>query len=173
MRGAVRELMGVAEKRQKEQPGNHIVGTVMQHLVGAKLSLILPVPPEMHGASVADTASDRDGDFIVADAVIHVTSAPSEALIRKCDRNLEKGLRPLIITTYQGVFVAEQMARNMGIGERIDIFDIEQFVASNLYEIGKFTEAGRRNTADELVKAYNAIVDRCETDPSLRIAMGH
>ncbi len=83
MRSAVRELMNQATKRQEEQPGNHIVGTVMQHIVGAKLTLILTSPPKMHGASVADSATDRDGDFIVEDVVIHVTSAPSEALIRK------------------------------------------------------------------------------------------
>lgn len=172
MREAVRELMRQAEKRQEEQPGNHVVGTVMQHLVGAKLTLLLENPPEMHGASVADTVSDRDGDFIVEDVVIHVTSAPSEALIRKCGRNLEKGVRPIIITTYHGVLAAEQLAKNAAIAERIDIFDIEQFVASNLYEIGKFTGTGRRNTADELIKAYNAIVLQCETDPSLQITVG-
>ncbi len=173
MRTAVRELMKQAEKKQEAQPGYHVVGTVMQHLVGAKLTLILPKPPEMHGASVADAVSDREGDFIVEDVVIHVTSAPSEALIRKCGSNLEQGKRPIIITTYHGVVAAEQLACNARIDERIDIFDIEQFVASNLYEIGKFTNDGRRNTADELVRAYNAIIDQCETDPSLKIAIGH
>ena len=173
MRTAIRELMSQAEKRQVEQPGNHIVGTVMQHLVGAKLSLILPTPPKMHGASVADAVSERDGDFIIEDVIIHVTSAPSEALIRKCQGNLEKGVRPIIITTYQGVMVAEQLAKNMNIDERIDVFDIEQFVASNLYEIGHFSGEGRRNTADELINVYNAIVEQCETDPSLKITVGH
>ena len=173
MRSAVRELMQQAEKRQSEQPGNHIVGTVMQHLVGAKLALILPEPPKMHGASVADAVSERDGDFIVGDVIVHVTSAPSEALIRKCGRNLDKGMHPLVITTCHGIPAAEQLAKNAGIDMRIDIFDIEQFVASNLYEIGKFSDVGRKDTAEQLIQAYNAIVDQCETDPSLKITMGH
>ena len=171
IRTAIRDLMAQAVKRESEQPGNHIIGTVMQNLVGAKLSLILPNPPEMHGASVADAVSARDGDFTVEDVVIHVTSAPSEALIRKCGDNLGKGVHPMIITTYRGVIVAEQLAQNAGLENRIDVFDIEQFVASNLYEIGKFKKDERRNTAEKLITAYNHIIDSCETDPSLKISM--
>ena len=105
------------------------------------------------------------------DVVIHVTSAPSEALIRKCGDNLSKGIRPMIITTYRGVIVAEQLAQNAGLENRIDVFDIEQFVASNLYELGKFKKDERRNTAEKLIITYNHIIDSCETDPSLKISM--
>ena len=171
MRASIRDLMEQAVKRQSEQSGYHIVGTVMQHLVGAKLTLILPSPPEMHGASVADVVSDREGDFHVEDVIIHVTSAPSEALLRKCKNNLEHGLRPMIITNYRGVVVAEELAKNTGVENRIDIFDIEQFMASNFYELGKFTGNGRRSTAENLINVYNDIIEKCETDPSLKIAM--
>lgn len=172
MRASIRDLMEQALKRQSEQPGYHILGTVMQHLVGAKLTLILPVPPEMHGASVADVVSEREGDFHVEDVIIHVTSAPSEALLRKCKSNLEHGLRPMIITTQRGVVVTEELAKNSGIENRIDVFDIEQFMASNFYELGKFTGNGRRDTAENLIKVYNDIIEKCETDPSLKITIG-
>ena len=171
MRTSIRDLMNQAMKRQSEQTGYHIVGTVMQHLVGAKLSLLLDSPPEMHGASVADVASAREGDFQVEDVVIHVTSAPSEALLRKCKSNLENGLKPIIITTYRGIVVAEELAKTANIDERIDIFDIEQFLASNFYELGQFTRNGRRNTAEQLIKKDNEIIDNCETDPSLKISI--
>ena len=169
MRSAIRDLIEQATKRQTEMPGTTFVGTVLQHLVGAKLSLILPAPPEMHGASVADEVSGRDGDFILEDVVIHVTSAPTEALIRKCMHNLDSAKKPIIITTYRKVPIAEGLAETQGIANRLDVFDIEQFIAGNIYELGKFAVSGRKTTAEQLVGMYNRIIDECETDPSLKI----
>ena len=169
MRSAIRDLIEQAIKRQAEMPGTTFVGTVLQHLVGAKLSLILPTPPEMHGASVADEVSGRDGDFILEDVVIHVTSAPTEALIRKCMHNLDSAKKPIIITTYRKVPIAEGLAETQGIANRLDVFDIEQFIAGNIYELGKFAVSGRKTTAEQLVGMYNRIIDECETDPSLKI----
>lgn len=172
MRALVRDLLSLAEKRQAQNRGSTIVGTVLQHLVGAKLMLLLPDAPSMHGASVSDAVSDRAGDFILDDVVIHVTSAPGEAVIRKCISNLDEGKRPILITTYKRVTVAEGLADSMGIADRLDIFDIEQFIAGNLYELGGFVRNGRGATAERLVSAYNGIIDACETDPSLKIRLG-
>ena len=172
MRAVVRELLAAAEVRQPQNIGSTIVGTVLQHLVGAKLSLLLPNAPVSHGAAVSDAVSERDGDFVFEDIVIHVTTSPGEAVVRKCKRNLEDGKRPIIITLYKKVTVAEGLADNLGISNRVDVFDIEQFLASNLYELGKFAPGGRKETATSLITAYNSIVDACETDPSLKIAMG-
>lgn len=172
MRALVRDLIALAEKRQSQNRGSTIVGTVLQHLVGAKLTLLLPEPPEMHGASVADAFSDRSGDFILDDVVVHVTSAPGEAVIRKCIRNIEEGKRPILITTYKRVTVAEGLADSAGVADRIDIFDVEQFIAGNLYELGRFVSRGRGETATRLIEAYNDIVERFETDPSLKIVLG-
>jgi len=173
MRALVRDLLSLAEKRQAQARGSTIVGTVLQHLVGAKLSLLLPTAPSMHGASVADVVTERGGDFVFEDVVIHVTSAPGEAVIRKCIRNLEDGLRPILITTYKRVILAEGLAESAGILDRIDVFDIEQFIAGNLYELGGFAREGRGATAERLVNAYNGIIDACETDPSLKIQLGN
>ena len=98
------------------------------------------------------------------DVAIHVTTSPSEALIRKCKRNLDNGLKPVVITMHRGAVVAEGLADQAGFGERLDIFEAEQFLAGNLYELGKFALAGRRTTTEQLVEAYNRIIDECETD---------
>lgn len=172
MRAVVRELIAAAEKRQSESRGSTVVGTILQHLVGAKLSLLLTDAPENHGAAVSDAVSDRGGDFVFEDIVIHVTTSPGEAVVRKCQRNLDDGKRPILITLYKKVPIAEGLADNFGISDRIDIFDIEQFIASNLYELGKFSPYGRKDTAAQLITAYNGIVDACETDPSLKITIG-
>jgi len=174
VRAIVRELIEVAGKRQEENRGGQVVGTVMQHLVGAKLSLVLPEGEafHVHGASVADAVSDRGGDFSYGDAVIHVTSAPGEAVVRKCGKNIEEGWHPIIITTCNRVSVAEGLAESAGIANRLEVWDIEQFLSMNLNEHGLFRQTGRKDMASRLVTAYNAIVDKCETDPSLKIKIG-
>ena len=90
-------------------------------------------------------------------------------MIDKCHENLNNGFRPVLVTLARGLSVADGLAHNIGLSDRIDIFEIEQFVALNLYELGKFAAAGRRVAVNELVERYNAIVDEFETDPSLRI----
>ncbi|MDH7601925.1 MAG: DUF4928 family protein [Armatimonadota bacterium] len=169
LRAVVRDLIEQAEKRQSQSPGATFVGTMLQHLVGAKLNLLLDTLVEHHGASVADGVSGREGDFIIEDVAIHVTTSPSEALLRKCAKNLDCALKPVIITTRKGALVAEGLAEQAGIGDRLDVFEAEQFLAGNLYELGKFAQAGRRTTAEQLINEYNNIVDECETDPSLQI----
>jgi len=168
-RSIIRDLMDQAESRQSELQGSTCLGTVLQHLVGAKLDIILPDELEHHGASVADKPSGRDGDFTVDDVAIHVTTAPTEALLRKCRRNLEKGQRPVIITTSRGRPLADGLAHQEGISERVDVFEAEQFLSGNLYELGKFRKEGRRATAGEIVSRYNEIIRNCETEPGLEI----
>jgi len=169
LRAVIRDLLSQAKKRQAQTHGSTFVGTMLQHLIGAKLNLLLDSPLQHHGANVADDVSGREGDFIVEDVIIHVTTSPSEALIRKCRRNLNNGMKPVIITTNRGALLAEGLAEQADMADRLDVFEAEQFIAGNLYEIGKFAQAGRRNTAEQLITEYNSIVDECETDPSLRI----
>jgi hypothetical protein len=64
---------------------------------------------------------------------------------------------------------ADVLADRLGIANRLDIFEIEQFVALNLYELGSFQKDGRRTAVLDLLKRYNEIVDTIDTDPSLRI----
>ena len=174
VRSIVRDLIDIAEKRQMQNRGGQIVGSVLQHLVGAKLSLVLPeyTIEQMHGASVSDAMSDRDGDFAYGDAVIHVTSAPGEAVIRKCARNIEEGCHPVVITLSKRVSVAEGLAESAGIANRLEVWDIEQFLSMNLNERGLFNQTGRKEMAIRLIESYNSIVDSCETDPSLKIQIG-
>lgn len=107
----------------------------MQHLVGAQLDCVLGDGKLAHHSfSTADAPSGRAGDFLVGDVAIHVTTAPGEALIAKCRGNLNDGLRPLIVTGKKGLAVVEGLAGNSSLGERIDVFEMEQLVAANLYE---------------------------------------
>jgi len=171
VRNWVGQLLLAAVQRQKACPGTMIAGAVMQHLVGAKLQLALPKIPIKHeGFSVADAPGKRKGDFLVHDTAVHVTTAPSEALLRKCKANLEENLRPVIITTEVGADGAKALSINLDIAHRVDILEIEQFIATNVYEWSGFQQSQRQVSVDELVREYNSIIEQCETDPSLKIS---
>lgn len=173
LQAIIADLLAQAQKRQREATGTMYQGTVLQHLVGAKLELAMPELEIRHnGASVADAVSDRAGDFVLGDSIVHITTSPGEAVIRKCKRNLEAGAKPIILTLAEGVTVAKALAENAGIAGRIDIMDAEQFLAANLHELSFFKATERPATLERLVEAYNRIVAEHETDPSLRIEMG-
>jgi hypothetical protein len=170
LRAVVRHLMGQAEARQREVPGTMFLGTMMQHLVGAKLDLLLGAGKVEHnGSNANDQAPGRTGDFDIGDVSIHVSTAPGEALIRKCAANFDAGRKPIIVTTRRGSVLAEGLAENAGIADRLDIIEFEQFIATNIYELGQFFADQRSIKINELIDYYNAIVDAHETDPSLRI----
>jgi hypothetical protein len=152
LRTIVRDVLAQAEDRQKTSPGMYYAGAVLQHLVGAKLECALGQGQFQHNSfSTADEPSGRARDFFLGDVAIHVTTSPGEAVIERCRDNLNDGYRPVLVTLRRGLVVAEGLADNMGLGERIDIFEIEQFVALNLYELGKFAADGRRVAVNELV----------------------
>jgi hypothetical protein len=172
LRMVVRDVIGQAEDRQKTMHGMYYAGAVLQHLVGAKLDCALGKGHLQHNSfSTADAPSERAGDFFLGDVAIHVTTSPGEAVIERCRENLNDGHRPILVTVQRGLGVAEGLATNVGLADRIDIFEIEQFVALNLYELAKFAAEGRKTAVTDLVSRYNEIVEEFETDPSLKIEL--
>jgi hypothetical protein len=168
----VRDVIAQAVERQKTAPGMYYAGAVLQHLVGAKLDCALGKGEfEHYSFSTADAPAGRAGDFFLGDVALHVTTSPGEAVIEKCRDNLNDGYRPMLVTLQHGLNVAEGLAANVGLSDRIDIFEIEQFVALNLYELGRFAADGRKMAVSDMVARYNEIVEEFETDPSLRIEL--
>ncbi len=164
------ELFEQARKRQSQNPGTQYLGTVLQHLVAAKLSIILPEGSvTVHGASVADASTERNGDFVVNNTIIHCTTAPSAPLVEKCGANLRGGYHPVIITIFDRVRTALDLASDAGLGGRVEVWDVQQFLSTNIYEHSLFNETNRDEAIAEVVNRYNDIVAVAETDPSLRI----
>lgn len=67
---------------------------------------------------------------------------------------------------------AASLAAIQSLAGRIDILEAEQFIATNIYERSLFKASELRVTVERLIKGYNAIIDQCETDPSLRVRIG-
>lgn len=86
--------------------------------------------------------------------------------------NLSENLRPLIVTTQSGAGGAGALAKNADVDDRIDILEVDQFVATNVYEWSRFEHSQRPLSIRELLETYNGIIERSETDPSLKISVG-
>ena len=164
------ELFEQARKRQKQNPGTQYLGAVVQHLVGAKLSLILPSGKfQIHGASVADSSSDRSGDFVINNSILHCTTSPGEPLIQKCKTNIRAGCRPVIITIFDRVKTALDLADDADMNGRIEVWDIQQFLSTNISEHSLFDNTARNAKLADIIEKNNSIIMEVETDPSLRI----
>lgn len=172
LRANIEDLLTQAQELQADAGGTNYVGAMLQHLVGAKLDVVLGEGKiQHHGSSVADHSTERKADFQIEAVAIHVTTHPSEALVRKCASNLQSGLKPLIITVDDGVSGATFLLNNSDLAERVDVLDVGQFLTANIYERSLFKAADCKITLVNLLERYNEIVASCETDPSLQIKL--
>jgi hypothetical protein len=170
VRAIIRNLTQQALERQRQVTGVKFLGTMMQHLVGAKLEVVMGLGSVTHNcASSNDQEHGRTGDFDIGDVTIHVTTRPSEALLYKCRENLFANRRPLIITIDTGVALAEDLANELSIAERVDVIDFIQFIVANIHERSAFDKTGRSEQMEALVERYNEIISNFENDPSLKI----
>ncbi|MFZ4484251.1 MAG: DUF4928 family protein [Chthoniobacterales bacterium] len=164
------DIFDQASEIQKNSGGANFVGAMLQHLVGAKLDIVLGAGvAHHHGFSVADHSTDRKADFEVNGIAIHVTTHPSEALIRKAVMNIQAGLKPLIVTLSDGVEGAAYLLKGTEWKDRIDVIDATQFLTANVYERSFFDAGECRATLVLILTRYNEIVASCETDPVLSI----
>jgi hypothetical protein len=154
-------VRGMKDPVTGEWQGLHL----MRHLVAAVLSLKGRFD---HDAVVSMTSGSpvRNGNV-----VIRVTHCPEWPLMHECFAESDQGLRPLIISTCAGTAQAEALAQEVGMGRKVEVLDITQFLVANMLEWTGFNGSQRRNTFEELITRYNAIVEACETDPSLKIEM--
>src|ERR1700677_4318547 len=170
LRSNIENLLDQAEELQSDSGGTNYVGAMLQHLVGAKLDVVLGEGKlAHHGFSVADQSTARKADYQIDTVAIHVTTHPSEALVRKCADNLRAGLKPLIITLADAVKPAQYLLQSADIAARVDVLDTAQFLTANVYERSFFKTAECKATFTALLTRYNAIVTQCETDPSLLV----
>ena len=170
LESSIDDLIAQSRQREAENPGTTYTGTLLQHLVAAKLRIVMP-NVEINGADVADAPTSRAGDFMVGDVAIHCTTMPGQPLIEKCASNIASGIRPIIITIRERVRTARDLAEDAGIAERIEVWDIQQFLSTNVYEHGIFNQDGRRDMMSSIVVEYNGIIETYESDPSLKISL--
>ena len=83
--------------------------------------------------------------------------------------NINSNYKPVIVTISKKIALADGLASQAGVNDKIDIFEIEQFMAANVYELSKFKKKHRAVTVKEIIDKYNKIVSDYESDPGLKI----
>ncbi len=159
----IADILETAAKR-------NAAGPVAQHLVGAKLALRYPaLEIENYSYTTADKQLGRPGDFLLNDAVFHVTVAPGQDVVGKCGANIKKGYRPMLLVSDSKIQATRQLAELAGIQHRVGIHSLEQFVGQNVEELGEFGKAALAKNLRALLVKYNERVVAVETDRSLLI----
>lgn len=148
-------------------------GRVEQHLVGAKLQRRLPYTQiSDHAAHAGDVQTSRAGDFVIGDAVFHVTAAPAALVIEKCKNNLRQALHPILIVPRAQLERAKGLAAyEEGLDRRITFVAIEDFIATNIIEIAGESNEPFFAVLSSIIDIYNQRIEHSESDPSLRIAL--
>ena len=77
----------------------------------------------------------------------------------------------MIVTLATRIAALQQIAEDMKIADRVDFYDVEQFVSLNLFEFAKFKPENRKAALKDVIDRYNTIIDQHETDASLRIEL--
>jgi hypothetical protein len=166
------QLFAKVEELQRDSGGTNYVGAMLQHLVGAKLDIVLGAGTiQHHGFSVADGATSRSADFEIDGIAIHVTTSPSEALIAKIGANLGSGLKPIIVTLGGSVEGARFLLNKSEWNGRVDVVNAREFLVANVYERSFFQAVQCKETLVRILARYNDIVDECETDPVLKVRL--
>ncbi len=145
-------------------------GVVEQHLVGAKLEKrFAGIPIPNYPAHAADAQTERPGDFAIRNIVYHVTGAPGRSVIQKCAANLKQGQHPILLVPQDQEYKAFALADDEGIGERVSIVSIEDFLALNIIELSTGEGVDFFHVLQDIVAIYNRRLQQVETDLSLQI----
>ena len=147
-------------------------GVVEQHLVGAKLSYRFPsITVSNYPAHAADVQTERDGDFVIAQLVYHVTAAPSLNVLQKCAVNLRAAKHPVLVVPSAKENKARALADELGILDDITILSIESFLSVNVIELSLEKGQGFLPVLEQIIHLYNHRLEQVETDLSAKIEL--
>ncbi len=142
-------------------------GVAAQHIVGAALALANSSREiSNHPVPASDSSTDRSADFEVGNAAIHVTVAPANKLLRRCDGNLDEGLDPIILTTAEGSRYVEDLLTQNGLQGLVAVLEITQFVHTLIEQIAGFEPPARTKYLYDLLVEYNRRIRESESDRS-------
>ena len=138
-------------------------------MVGAKLALRFPdYDIRNSAASAADDQTEENGDFQINDCVFHVTVAPNSGHYRKCQSNLENGLRVFLVVPDE-MLAGTRQNTELEMTGRVSVESIESFVAQNIEELSDFSGSKVPLNLKLLIETYNDRISKVETDLSLQI----
>ncbi|MGA3323570.1 MAG: DUF4928 family protein [Terriglobia bacterium] len=139
------------------------VGHILSALPGLRKAI-----PNYPGHA-GDAQTGRHGDFDVDLMSYHVTANPGRDVIRKCKENVESNRHAVLVVPREKEGHARALAEDEGIGSRITILTLEDFIAGNVIEISTEKQTDFFATLKDIVEEYNRRIEEAETDMALKI----
>ncbi|MBP3869632.1 MAG: DUF4928 family protein [Faecalicoccus sp.] len=163
-------LLNQAIKRDMQLHEKKYRDALIKYLVAAQLQVIFPNQDCLVSSTFAeDTSINQSANFIINNTSIYCTSSPKESLMEKCKEDLNAGKHPVIITLHDREVLAMGFADYDDLTDRIEVWNIQQFLSTRILERSLFDESKRNSTLKEIIDRYNNIIDEAENDPSLKI----
>lgn len=163
-------LLNQAIKRDKQLQEKKYRDAMIKYLVAAQLQVIFPNQDCSVSSTFAEEGSTtQSGNFVINNTSIHCTTWLDDFLMEKCKENIDAGIRPVIITLHDRVLFALQLIEDADLKDRVEVWDIQQFLSTSIIERSLFDESKRNTTIKEIIDRYNNIIDEVENDPSLKI----
>ncbi len=158
------QLIDIAVQRQSDNPSSMAADILVHYLVAAQLSITCPDKKIKQNKFLSTTEfRNRTEDFIIGDTVIHIAIFPTESLLYKCCINLAQKLKVLIITSASTIDIILKPAKDFGIADRIDIFEIEQYIATGILKHCTFTRSKHSTEIHHFLQTYNQIIEQTGT----------
>lgn len=99
----------------------------------------------------------------------HVTANPGRDVIQKCKANVESNRHAVLVVPREKEAHARALAEVEGIGNRITILVLEDFIAENVIEISTEKQTDFFATLKDIIEEYNHRIEEAETDMALKI----
>src|SRR5205823_6138602 len=92
-----------------------------------------------HPGHAADVQTGRFCDFAIGSSCYHVTATPTVAEVKKCARNIQRGLHPVLLVPRAMVSKSFHFAEAIGVDKQLSIGAIEDFIGENIVEMANET----------------------------------
>lgn len=124
-----------------------------------------------HPGHAADAPTRRSGDFPLRDVSYHVTATDGKEAVARCKQNVETGVHPVLLVPKRYIEKATIYADIAGIGDRVSVLSIEDFITQNVIEMSTQQQQDFFSTLRAIVDEYNRRLEQVETDMSLKIEL--
>lgn len=166
----VAEIVHKATELQHQKVGSNLCEIVLKHLVRANLELALGTERVSHSpTSTPIDVSGALGDFQIGATVYHVAVSPTATLIRTCVDNNQNDLQSIVVCPAESAANARFFTQDLELAEDIEVYCVEEYISTSLTMRSATSGKSTPEVTKELICKYNEIIERTETDRSLRI----
>ncbi len=130
--------------------------TVMRTMVSAYLDLLAHEFPVIQPLMPADTLHGQA--VVIKDQALFREAKPTKALATAFTAEIAEGRHPIVVTLQSATIPAQRLATNAGIGTKVTVASIEEFVTGLVLKDAILQGLAWRSCVVKFLAAYNFII---------------